>query len=440
MKKRNKKPLVSVLTPLYNAEKYILKQMNSVLGQSYENIEFIIVDDCGNDNSVRLVLKNNDERIIIKNNIKNIGIVKSTNEALKIAKGKYIVFLDDDEIIPFDRIESQVSYLEANPSIGLVIGKTVNIDENDNYLNEINLFMRRPDELRAMLLFQNYIGNGATMVRREVIEKNNIIFQEESYGMQDYLFYTKLSKITKFSMINQIALFHRLHEENASKKISNNYKNNRSKCYAENQKWLLEKNGFFLDDKEIRTFTKCYCENINSKIDSENIKEVITILKKLDRMNQEKNTYDAMEFRNVLRFQLYRLINSVGYDSDDDELNMAVSLIMNEKYYRNFTNININRPNIIIIGSGLFFQNRIFSKIFEEVNLIGLHDNDINKHGKCMFGLLVEPVENIIKKDYDYCIIMSSLFEDIKSQIIGLGVPKEKILSYVEFSQMDDGY
>jgi len=88
---------ISIIMPVYNAEKTILKTLNSVLNQSFKNWELIIVDDASIDNTITCLKKINDERIIIIKNFKNQGPGICRDEALKKAKGKYIAFLDADD-------------------------------------------------------------------------------------------------------------------------------------------------------------------------------------------------------------------------------------------------------------------------------------------------------------------------------------------------------
>ena len=113
------KPLVSVVMPLYNAEKYVGEAVESVLSQSYTNFELIIVNDASTDKSVAQVKRIVDRRIVIIENEKNLGIVASRNRGLALAKGKYIAVLDSDDIALPNRLEKQEAFLEANPEYGI---------------------------------------------------------------------------------------------------------------------------------------------------------------------------------------------------------------------------------------------------------------------------------------------------------------------------------
>ena len=89
-------PMVSVIMPVYNGEKYIRKALESILNQTFQDFELIIIDDCGNDSSMIIVNEYKDSRIRVFHNNVNKGIAFSRNRAIQESKGKYIAIMDDD--------------------------------------------------------------------------------------------------------------------------------------------------------------------------------------------------------------------------------------------------------------------------------------------------------------------------------------------------------
>lgn len=106
--------LVSIIMPNYNCAKYIPETIKSVLAQTYFNWELLFVDDCSTDNSVDIVKGFNDERIKIYVNEKNSGAAISRNLALREAKGKYIAFLDSDDLWTPEKLEKQIAFMKEN--------------------------------------------------------------------------------------------------------------------------------------------------------------------------------------------------------------------------------------------------------------------------------------------------------------------------------------
>ena len=106
--------LVSIIMPAYNAEKYIVKSINSIIRQSYKSWELIVVDDCSTDGTVNVISDFKDERIRLLNNERNSGAAISRNRALREAKGKWIAFLDSDDIWHPKKLERQLKFMFKN--------------------------------------------------------------------------------------------------------------------------------------------------------------------------------------------------------------------------------------------------------------------------------------------------------------------------------------
>ena len=104
--------LVSIITPSYNTSKFIEECIRSVLDQSYTNWELIIVDDCSSDNSCEMIRKYNDKRIQLFELDSNVGAAEARNVAIRQAKGKYIAFLDSDDLWEPQKLEKQISFMQ----------------------------------------------------------------------------------------------------------------------------------------------------------------------------------------------------------------------------------------------------------------------------------------------------------------------------------------
>lgn len=106
--------LVSIIMPSYNTAKYIYSSIKSVLAQTYTNWELIIVDDCSTDNTDEIVASFGDSRIRYIKNERNCGAAVSRNKALREAKGKWIAFLDSDDLWHPEKLEKQIGFMEEN--------------------------------------------------------------------------------------------------------------------------------------------------------------------------------------------------------------------------------------------------------------------------------------------------------------------------------------
>ena len=123
-------PLVTVLMPVYNGSRFLAEAIESILHQTFEDFEFVIIDDASTDSSVEIIKSYFDSRIrLIQNNL-NMGQAKTMNKGLRLARAKYIARIDQDDRMKRDRLAKQVEFLEKNPDISLVGSSWEDIDEN----------------------------------------------------------------------------------------------------------------------------------------------------------------------------------------------------------------------------------------------------------------------------------------------------------------------
>ena len=113
-------PLISVIMSVYNGEKYIKESIHSILEQTYNNFEFIIVDDNSKDSTIHILNSFLDPRIKLIKNSRRLGQARSLNKAIIKSKGKYLARQDHDDISVVDRLMNQVRFMEKYPKIGLL--------------------------------------------------------------------------------------------------------------------------------------------------------------------------------------------------------------------------------------------------------------------------------------------------------------------------------
>lgn len=172
------KDLVSIIMPSYNTGKYIGKSIESVLNQTYQNWELIIVDDCSTDNTDKIVTSINDARIKYMKNSCNLGAAISRNRALREAKGQWIAFLDSDDLWMPEKLEKQIRFMKIN---GYAFSYT-NYEEIDIDGNVTGVKVSGPKRITRTGMF-NYCWPGCLTVVYDVtkigliqiknIKKNN---------------------------------------------------------------------------------------------------------------------------------------------------------------------------------------------------------------------------------------------------------------------------
>ncbi|WDL83943.1 glycosyltransferase [Aeromonas bestiarum] len=150
-----KSPTVSVIMPVYNVGLYILDAVNSILNQTYKDLELIIVDDSSTDDTYKVLIDNfsKNEKIKILKNSENKKIVYSLNKALGYASGEFIARIDGDDIAYPDRIEKQINYLLQHPKVDLVGCDIETINERGVVTGAFNRFPEHFDILNRMAYF-----------------------------------------------------------------------------------------------------------------------------------------------------------------------------------------------------------------------------------------------------------------------------------------------
>lgn len=187
-------PLVSVVIPVYNREKTILRALNSVLRQTYSNIEVIVVDDGSTDSTVQVVRDRADERVRLICFSSNQGANRARNKGISEAKGEYIAFQDSDDEWLTDKLEKQLAYMRK-AAVKAVYGPYILYDEGKvsivpgNYMNQ-DIYEKN---IAETLKKRNVVGTPTLIIQRELFSKIGM-FDVDMKKLQDYEFVIRLVK------------------------------------------------------------------------------------------------------------------------------------------------------------------------------------------------------------------------------------------------------
>ena len=290
------RPYISVIMSVYNTkEEWLRLSIESILTQTYENFEFIIVLDAPTDNSEKIVeeYQNIDDRIIVIKNESNLGITKSLNKGLSIAKGDYIARMDSDDISVESRFEKQLNFMELNKKISAVGSYIANFGTGKITIGSYQ-WRKRTEEEKVRLLFGNAgIPHPTAFIRKSFLTDNNIRYNEKYEKSQDFGLWVDITKNGGYIyQLDKVLLLYRV----SSTQISNANKSDQTKFHDMIIKdQLCDLFNPTVDEYRmhldlIHHTCRYSCENY------------IDYINKLIKINNEKKIYDSEIFKKELKY------------------------------------------------------------------------------------------------------------------------------------------
>lgn len=219
MKSKKQKTLVSILMPVYNAEKYLSKALDSIISQSYSTWELIAVDDWSTDDSYQILQKfaRKDSRIKTYRNGQHRGVSGAANLAISMTKSQYIVRMDADDIMHPQRIEKQLDFLRSSRDVVVVGTQCVLIDQDTQRVGE-KRFPTSHSDIYRMIFRSIPIQQPSMMINRGLLPKDFVFYDNDKQTAEEVELLFKLSLYGKAANLPEYLHFYRLHEQNTSLK------------------------------------------------------------------------------------------------------------------------------------------------------------------------------------------------------------------------------
>lgn len=246
-------PKVSIIMPVHNEPESILKPaINSILNQTFNDFEFIIINDYSENNAEDIILSYKDSRIKYYKNDTNLKIIKTLNKGLEIAQGEYIARMDADDISYKYRLEEQVKFLDNNSNVGLLNARS--------YIFPANQHIMPPTESNDIKYFLKYCANciihPVIMLRTKIIKENNLKYQEDALHIEDYKLWLDISRYSEIYTLPKELISHRRWEKSVSQTYAMlQYINSRKLVFTE----IL--NDLEVNNKELKNTYFNYLEN-----------------------------------------------------------------------------------------------------------------------------------------------------------------------------------
>lgn len=405
------RPLVSWLIPVYNAGKYICRALDSMLLQTYQHFEIIIIveNNCEDDTLKHcLDYATSDKRIRIFLNQEHFGVAKSLNRGLELCNGKYIARMDADDFCYPERLEKQVTFMEANLDVGILgtWSRFINAGYeryDKNYLDS--------ERLRIETLFMNPLIHSTVMFRAESFQQNNWRYPE--CEAEDFALYAMLISKAKMACIPDVLLDRHFHSSNASKIkpiiIQQTGVNISKKAIFEE---LNIDTSRYPDD----VFIRYHYPGMRLPYDlKQHLIDIAQLLRQMTLANALLNKFNNKVFIEELHRQ-WEYTKNIVYMKD-----LLISLTFTELDTDNISK-SLNRlfshPRVIVYGTGKYCQ-EIFEKVNCLFNIIVFCDSDPNKKGASFYDKEIISPKQLSEYGYDYIFIASAIYEsDIRNSLI----------------------
>ncbi len=202
-------PLVTVLMPVYNGGEYLSQAIDSILNQSYKNIEFLIINDGSTDNSLETINAYKDNRIRLINNEGNKGLVYSLNMGIQEAKGEYIARMDADDISLSERLQKQIEFLKSYPEIG-ICGTSIKVF-GEGRGEVVFTYPKTHEECRVRLLSNTCFAHPTVVFRKSEIERNGIKYKAEFFPAEDFELWAVNTEGVKYANLQEALYEYRVH-------------------------------------------------------------------------------------------------------------------------------------------------------------------------------------------------------------------------------------
>jgi glycosyltransferase involved in cell wall biosynthesis len=308
--------LVSYLLPVFNAERTIVEAVESVLKQTYKNIELLIIDDGCTDRSMTLIRTFNDNRIRIISNGNNKGLVASLNIGLSEANGEYIARIDADDICSPNRTQMQLDFIQKNQ-----------IDIAGSFIRKFEQatgIVRYPitnDEIKISLLFNNPMVHPSIFFHRRLVDQGLFRYEEQWKHVEDYALWIKLMDTCTFGNVQQPLINYRINAE--------------SVCGIYHPEQLLKsdllRKNLLSKTLPSVALTEDEWKWMRNPVDPDKIKleGIGTLISKLVTANERDRYFNSTAFKKVL---LYRFLSTCLLLNRSNQKALKKLLIMSNEY------------------------------------------------------------------------------------------------------------
>lgn len=211
-------PDVTVIIPVYNGEQYLDQAIGSVLSQSYRDHELVIVNDGSTDASLSIMARyaEMDDRIVLVSHERNRGVADALNSGIKVASGRFIAFLGQDDIALPERLREQVAFMSRHCAVVLLGSQMLSMSAYGETRGEM-LFPETDDQIRFGFGLQNQMGAPSVMCRAAVLRRQTLEFETVYTAAEDYALWCNVMRFGEARNLPRALVKYRFHKNQLSR-------------------------------------------------------------------------------------------------------------------------------------------------------------------------------------------------------------------------------
>lgn len=348
-----KTPKVTVLMPVYNGERYLREAIDSILSQTFQDFEFLIINDGSTDSTREIICYYDDPRIRLLDNECNLGLTRSLNKGLKLAEGEFIARQDGDDISEPERLAKQVAFLDTQPEVALVGTFYKMIDDRGNLIGK----EKKPTNYTQIcwdLLFCCTFIHTSVMFRKSTIQEQIGFYNEAVIYAQDYDLWCRIARSLKVVNISEYLVKLRLNPSSMTATYGSMVEDEPRKIRAENIAHLLgcEQANIWSDAVQLRAMYSLFWSGDVEELKSLSLQDVSKTIEEIFRLHRAFCQYyklNQLECINHYTQVCYRLSNHLlrlaDYYSHQDKHTawqfLMKSFLLNRRFFLKKTYIRI---------------------------------------------------------------------------------------------------
>lgn len=373
-------PKVTVLMAVYNGEHYLRETIDSILAQTFQDFEFLIVNDGSADSTQEIIQSYDDSRIRLVNNERNIGLTRSLNKGLELAKGEFIARQDADDVSQPERLAKQVAFLETHPEVALLGTGYQEIDAQGNLIGEGNLPCTCT-QIRWDLLFYSPFIHSAVMWRKNYVLEQ-VGFYNESYSYaQDYDLWCRIARTLQVANLSESLVKYRVIPSSMTATYGDRTQDEPIQIRVSNVGYLLN-----LDTSEVLNKSMCFDMMTSLMIGSQNeieLQKVNIALQEILQLHKAfcecyaLNQSNCNSLYTQLRIRVSRQLLEFAYYFFYQNNSAAARQLLNQAYHlywrilreKKFIKLVVKlRMETLLIRAKRYLFNGKISKLLSDLN------------------------------------------------------------------------